>query len=142
MLRSEAASYRSLSSQLARRKETAGFASKVGSYCLSLRWTGDCAAVYGYAILPVIACAAMGVLLKVPVLIVGSIAILMLLFLGVGLAAHSPLDRPDGLIEAAMQRRAEEKERTSLARDGLRPNSTLRRSPTTCGWNASPPRTV
>lgn len=91
----------------------------VASYCLSLRWTGDCAVIWSYAAMPLIAATAMGLLLMLPVLAIGSGLILMVLFLGVGLAAHSPLDRPDGRIEASKQRRDAEVARTTLARAGL-----------------------
>lgn len=125
MLRSEGATYRSHASRLALRKETVGVVRGVISYCLRLRWTGDCAAIFHLAVIPLIASMALGLLLKMPVLAFGPLAILMLLFLGVGLAAHGPFDRPDGIVEAAMQRRAAHKERTNLARAGLTPERYL-----------------
>lgn len=125
LLRSEAATWRSQAVRLrARRASSNGVASRVASYCLSLRWTGDCAAIWDFAVLPLMSFTALGLLLKMPVLTFSTAGLLMLLFLGVGLSAHAPL-RPDGIVEAAMQRRTAEKERTNLARAGLTPERYL-----------------
>lgn len=126
LLRSEAATWRSRAVRIrAQRQDGHGVMSKAASYCLSLRWTGDCAAIWDFAALPLIAFVALGLFLKVAVMAVGATCLLMLLFLGVGLAAHGPLDRPGGIVEAALQRRSAEKNRRSLARTGLSPKRYL-----------------
>lgn len=79
-------------------------ARKIVAYVLSLRWAGDCAAVWDFVSLPLIAAVVLFLLFNIQALAIVALAALLLLFLGVGLAAHSPLDRPDGVVEAAMER--------------------------------------
>lgn len=125
LLRSEAATWRGHAVRLRARSASSNrVASRVASYCLGLRWVGDCAAIWDFAVLPLMGFAALGLFLKLPVLAFGAVGLLMLLFLGVGLAAHAPL-RSEGIVEAAMQRRAAYKERTNLARAGLTPEQYL-----------------
>lgn len=126
LLRSEAAACRSHAVRIrARHKQSNGVVSKAASYCLNMRWTGDCVAIWNLAALPLIAFMVLGLFLKIEVLFICTTGLLMLLFLGVGLAAHAPLGRPDGLVEAALERRASDKNRSTLARMGLTPERYL-----------------
>lgn len=126
LLQSEAATWRSKAVRIRERNmETSGVASRTVSYLLSFRWTGDCAAIWNIAVLPLMGFMVLGVFLKIPALAFGAAVALMLLFLGVGLAAHAPFNTPDGAFESAMQRRAAARERRTLARAGLSPERYL-----------------
>ena len=126
LLRCEAATWRSNAVRIhTQHAEGKGVGSRAASYCLGLRWAGDCAAIWHIAVLPLMLLVVLGLLTKMPVLFFGAAVLLMLLFLGLGLAAHAPLDSPDGVIEAAMRRRATALERRALARTGHTPESYL-----------------
>lgn len=102
-----------------------GIGSKAASYALSLRWAGDCAAVWKPGAVLLLGAMLAGLLMALPALTWGAGAFLAVLVVGVGVAAYGPLNRPDGVIEVAMQRRAAEAERRVLARAGLTPEEFL-----------------
>lgn len=71
-------------------------------YAVRLRWAGDCAALWPYASWPLMACIGVGLYLQLVFMVWLSGGALLLLFLGVGLAAYGELDRPDGVIESVI----------------------------------------
>jgi hypothetical protein len=104
-------------SAVRRARAASGAVARAWRYVTSLRWAGDCAAIWDFAFWPLIAAQSLGLFFNLAVLTFGSLAVLMVLFLGVGLAAHSPLSRPDGVIEAAMERWISEKLRAARAKE-------------------------
>ena len=73
-------------------------------YAVRLRWAGDCAALWPYGLWPLMVCIGVGLYLQLGFMVWLSSGALLLLFLGVGLAAYGGLDRPDGVIESAISR--------------------------------------
>lgn len=130
VLRNEAASWRGRAvREHARRQKLSradqSIAQRAASYVVHLCWAGDCVAIWNYAIWPLFAMLGSGLYLQAAPLVITAFAAIMLLFLGVGLAAHAPIGRPDGVIEAAVWRRCAAKERAALVKGGLTPQRYL-----------------